>query len=44
MGYGDEGRERAIAWGTRKIKGKIVVPSADVTLSFDKDELGLGYI
>jgi len=32
MGYGDEGLARALKWGTRTIKGKIIVPSADVTL------------
>ena len=34
MGYGDEGLTRALTWGTRTIKGKIVVPSAQVSLSF----------
>ena len=34
MWYGDEGLARALTWGTRTIKWKIVVPSAEVSLSF----------
>lgn len=37
--YGDEGRERAIQWGRRKVKGKIVVPSAEVTIQFPESIL-----
>lgn len=39
MWYGDEGLERALKWGSRKIKGKIVVPSAEVTLTLGESPL-----
>ncbi len=39
MWYGDPGLERALKWGTRKIKWKIVVPSTPVSLSFDQWKL-----
>lgn len=39
MWYGDEGLERALAWGTRTIKWKIVVPSSEVSLSFPESPL-----
>ncbi|MDD3145322.1 MAG: 3D domain-containing protein [Candidatus Gracilibacteria bacterium] len=35
MGYGDEGLNRALKWGTRKIKGNIVNSNRDVTVEFD---------
>ena len=40
MGHGDEGLARALKWGTRKIKGKIVVPSAEITLKLGESPLG----
>lgn len=40
MGYGDEGLTRALSWGTRTIKWKIVVPSADVSLNFWESTIG----
>lgn len=39
MGYGDEGLTRALTWGTRTVKWKIVVPSADVSLSFGESAI-----
>lgn len=40
MGYWDEGLARALTWGTRTIKWKIVVPSAEVSLSFWESPIG----
>jgi len=40
MWYGDEGLDRALRWGSRTITWKIVVPSAEVTLSFPQSEIG----
>lgn len=34
MGYGDEGRIRALNWGMRKIEGKIMEPSTPDTIDF----------
>jgi len=39
MWYGDEWLDRALRWGSRTITGKIVVPSAEVTLSFPQSEI-----
>jgi hypothetical protein len=39
MGYGDEGLARALTWGTRTVKWKIVVPSAQVSLSFGESPI-----
>jgi 3D (Asp-Asp-Asp) domain-containing protein len=36
MGTGEEGVQRARAWGRRIVKGKIVIPSAENTLRFSK--------
>ncbi|MCP4522682.1 MAG: hypothetical protein GY828_00520 [Candidatus Gracilibacteria bacterium] len=35
MGYGDEGLERALKWGKRKVKGKIVSDDIDVSIQFN---------
>lgn len=40
VGYGDEWLQRAKKWGKRTIKGKIVVPSSEVTLSFPESKIG----
>lgn len=40
MGHGDEGLAKAIRWGKRTIKGKIVVPSSEVTLKLGESPLG----
>lgn len=40
MWYGDEGRERAVRWWKRTIKGKIVVPSSSITLKHAESQLG----
>lgn len=40
MGYWDEGLARALKWGKRTITGKIVVPSAEVSLSFPESKIG----
>ena len=39
MWYGDEWLTRALTWWTRTIKWKIVVPSAEVSLSFGESEI-----
>jgi len=39
MWYGDEWLARALQWGTRTVKGKIVVPSAEVTLAFPESKI-----
>ncbi len=40
MGYGDEGLARALKWGSRTIKWKIVIPSSKVTLTLGESPLG----
>ncbi len=40
MWYGDEWLERALRWGKRTIKWKIVVPSSEVSISFPESALG----
>lgn len=40
MGHGDEGLAKAIKWGKRTIKGKIVVPSSQVTLKLWESPIG----
>lgn len=40
MGYGDEGLARALKWWKRTVTWKIVVPSAEVTISFPESEIG----
>lgn len=44
MWYGDAGRERAVSWGTRTIKGKIVSPNTQVSLTFDGTDPEIWYI
>lgn len=39
MGYGDEGLDRAIRWGKKTIKWKIVVPSSSITLKHTESQL-----
>ncbi|MDD3646567.1 MAG: peptidoglycan-binding protein [Candidatus Gracilibacteria bacterium] len=36
VGYGDEGLQRALYWGKRKVKGYIVDSNKDVSLDFSK--------
>ena len=40
MGYWDEGLARALKWWKRTVTWKIVVPSAEVTISFPESEIG----
>jgi len=40
MWYGDEWLTRALNWGTRTIKWKIVVPSSEVTINFWESQIG----
>jgi len=40
MWYGDEGLARAKRWGKRTVKGKIVVPSSEVSISFWESKIG----
>lgn len=40
MWYGDEGLDRAIRWGKRTVKGKIVVPSSPITLKHAESKIG----
>ncbi|NDK09624.1 hypothetical protein GW846_02495 [Candidatus Gracilibacteria bacterium] len=40
MGYGDEGLQRAIKWGRKTVKAKIVVPSSEITLNFGESQIG----
>ncbi|MDD2907421.1 MAG: 3D domain-containing protein [Candidatus Gracilibacteria bacterium] len=35
MGYGDEGLQRALKWGTRKVKGQVVNSARDITIEFN---------
>lgn len=39
MWYGDEGLDRAIRWGKKTVKGKIVVPSAFITLKHAESKI-----
>lgn len=40
MWYGDEGLDRALRWGKKTIKGKIVVPSSPITLKHAESQIG----
>lgn len=40
MGYWDEWLARALNWGTRTVKWKIVVPSSEVSLDFWESQIG----
>ncbi len=40
MWYGDEWLKRALNWWTRTVKGKIVVPSSQITLWFWESSIG----
>lgn len=40
MGYGDEWLARARTWGIRTVKGKIVVPSSQNSITFGGSKLG----
>ncbi|NVP17355.1 hypothetical protein HUU51_01430 [Candidatus Gracilibacteria bacterium] len=35
MGYGDEGLQRALKWGTRKVKGKVLEGNQAITIEFN---------
>ncbi|MDD3793942.1 MAG: hypothetical protein PHI37_03960 [Candidatus Gracilibacteria bacterium] len=39
MGYGDEGLQRALKWGTRKVKGKVLEGNREVTIEFNSSPI-----